>query len=79
MVHGDPVRRVLAMGVAEWQTYMEHAAILGEDELVFDLRVEQVEMLLQALHRDGYLFYPGHTNLAEGVTLARRYYTEHYQ
>lgn len=70
-------RLVMAVGVSEWQTFIEHAKVTREWSLVLDLQGEQLDWLVALIVRDGYLFYPGETCLSDGPRLARKYCTEH--
>ena len=71
-------RLQLAVAVGEWQAALDQAVHLGADTLV-DLLVTEQVMLLKVALAEGYLFYPGHTDLDEGPALARRYVAEHQQ
>ena len=74
----DKQRLQIAVAVGEWQTAIDQAMTTLDfpEELVETLLDEQ-HMMLALILSEGYLFYPGHTDLAEGPTLARRYVTEH--
>lgn len=78
VVVGERRRLVTAVGVSEWSTFIDHAVAIGEIDLARDLVEEQMLMLNILLDRDGYLFYPGHTDLTEGPDLARRFCTERW-
>lgn len=67
----------LAVAVGEWEAAIAAAEAQGNELLVQLLVEEQVLLFEQAIREDGYLFYPGHTDLAQGPALARRYVTEH--
>lgn len=73
----DKQRLDLAVAVAEWQTAIDQANITDGAEQMTDLLMTEQEMLMKVALAEGYLFYPGHTDLAEGPTLARRYVAEH--
>lgn len=75
---GEHRRLVTAVGVSEWSTFIDHATATGNIPLAQELVEEQMLMLNILLDRDGYLFYPGHTDLTEGPALARRYCTERW-
>jgi hypothetical protein len=78
MAVGEHRRLVTAVGVSEWSTFIDHAVAIGNASLAQELAEEQMLMLNILLDRDGYLFYPGHTDLTEGPVLARRYCTERW-
>lgn len=70
-------RLLVATLVSETTTVIEAALEKDKQALAQNLAETQYIQLMDVLAEDGYLFYPGHTDLTQGPALARRYATEH--